>query len=189
MIPSVVGLTSRERRWDAELAWLLTARALPVADSPERARALAAGLMTVDRVLAPSDGRAPGVQRPETRAALGVAAEARAWAEHWTAELHVVRPCLPEVARHAVDQSVAALAAGGGPDRDVRLVELLTAAVGHLERLAGRQTVRGAGNPQGAGDVADNTGGRWCDHRPPTQYAAERFDIPHRRCVPRDVRA
>jgi hypothetical protein len=158
LVPSVVGLTSRETRWDAELAWLLTVRALPVADSPERARALAAGLLTVDRVLAGPDGRAPGAQRPETRAALEVATEARAWAEQWLAELRVAKPCLAEVARHAVDESVAAMAAGRGPDRDARLVELLNAAVGHLQRLAGRETGRQAGNAQVPVGVADTRG-------------------------------
>jgi hypothetical protein len=151
LIPSVIGLTSRDARWDAELAWLLTARALPVADSPERARALAAGLLTVDRVLAAPDGRAPGVQRPGTRTALAAAAEARAWAEEWTAELRVVKPCVAQVALHAVDQSVAAVAARGGPDRDARLVGLLTEAVHRFEGLAGRE----AGNAQVPLGVAD----------------------------------
>ena len=56
LIPSVIGLTSDDPRWNAVIARRAAVTALPVV-SYEHQRALAVGLLTSERVLAELDGR------------------------------------------------------------------------------------------------------------------------------------
>ena len=67
LIPSVIGLTSDDPRWNAVIARRAAVTALPVV-SFEHQRALAVGLLTCERVLAELDGR-PATSLSATRPA------------------------------------------------------------------------------------------------------------------------
>ncbi|MCV2394778.1 hypothetical protein OEB99_10705 [Actinotalea sp. M2MS4P-6] len=148
LIPDVIGLTSTDPRWDLEIALVAVRRAAPEAADEDLTRALAAGLLTLDRALASRDGRSPGALRPSTAATLARIPDAAAWAEQFTAELTVTRFGSRDLARTAVDHAVGALAAGGAD----ALLGVLEDAVAVCARLAGRSSAAlGAPVTAGAG--------------------------------------
>lgn len=125
LIPSVIGLRSKDRRWDLEISLLAASRALPHADGPDQ-QALAAAVLTTDRLLEVADGRSR--LRPDSAAALAAAPVAARWARDFTAGLAPVR-VKDHPSSTIVDYSVRALAQAGGPEADERLREVLTDAV------------------------------------------------------------
>ena len=150
LIPSVIGLNSRDRRWDDELTLLAATTALPLV-GPWDQRSLAAGVLTADALLAERDGRRPGQLRAESAAALATAPEATAWARSFVAILGG-----PRGRRHpgaaVVDFSVHGMAGSGRSWADGDLRKLLEAAISLCERLAAQETetVPVAGEPKRA---------------------------------------
>lgn len=137
LIPDVIGLRSEDLRWDLEIALVALRRSVPAAQDPDTAGALAAGLITVDRVLGPLDGRTPGTTRPSTARVLAQAPGAAAWAERFLDGLEIPRFAHADIARTAVDQAVAVL--GCAPEAEDALVGLLEETIAVCARLAGRQ--------------------------------------------------
>ncbi len=138
LIPSVIGLTSDDPRWDHEIAVVAACAALPVA-AEERQRVLAVGVLTCERMIALRDGRDSGDVRPQVRAALDDVPGATAWAERFTAR-HGVGGTTRDPAAAVVDFSVQALAASLCADTDDRLRVMLERAVAICRELAGTGT-------------------------------------------------
>jgi hypothetical protein len=98
--------------------------------SYEHQRALAVGLLTCERVLAELDGRPLTSQSALASETLAAVPSAERWARQYcgeravpTARFH--RRSAPSI----VLLSVGGIAEGCGPDRDVVLLELLTATI------------------------------------------------------------
>jgi hypothetical protein len=140
LIPAVIGLRADTVRWDLEIALLVTRRALAAAADLDSARALAAGVLTLDRALATLDGRTGEALRPSSAAVLAAVPEAAAWAERWTAGLGVPRSGYGDLSRSAVDRSLALLAGRVGPERDTTMLDVLSEAIEVCAQLAGRPT-------------------------------------------------
>lgn len=145
LVPQVVGLTGDEDRWGLEIAAVTAVAALPHAHGTEQ-QALAAALLTVDRLLGPAEGR--DALRPSTSAALARVPEAAAWARRFTVGLarpragaypgaavvdlavqavldlprdpreHVLRRMLVDAVTRCRDLRAAAAAAGGPAPTD-----------------------------------------------------------------------
>jgi hypothetical protein len=126
LIPSVIGLTSADPRWNALIARRAAVNALPRV-SYEHQRALAVGLLTCERVLAELDGRPLTSQSALARETLAAVPSAERWARQYCGDRIV-----PTVRFHRRSApSIVLLAVGGiaegcGPDRDDVLLELLT---------------------------------------------------------------
>jgi hypothetical protein len=137
MIPSVIGLTSDDPRWNAVIARRAAATALPVV-SFEHQRALAVGLLTCERLLAELDGEPVDSISPLGRRALDAVPSAERWARQYcgdrpvpTARFH--RRSAPSI----VLLAVGGIAEGCGPDRDDVLIGLLEATIADCEELRG----------------------------------------------------
>jgi hypothetical protein len=135
LIPSVIGLTSDDPRWDHELALVAACAALPVA-AEERQRVLAVGILTCERMIAAADGRPPQDLRPEARAALADVPMATAWAQRFTAR-HGLGRATRDPAAAVVDFSVQALAVSTHADTDDLLRAVLERAIAVCRSLAG----------------------------------------------------
>lgn len=136
LIPSVIGLTSPDPQWSHEIAHLVARRALPVVAEGTQ-RALAVGLLTMDRLMAPGDDRDPDVPRPTTSAALESVPLATRWARDFIGRglgggTHHPGPAI-------LDFAVPGLARACVRDPDAALRDLLREAVDACETLAGRQ--------------------------------------------------
>lgn len=138
LIPSVIGLTSDDPRWDHAVAVVAASAALPHAPE-ERQRALAVGILSCDRLLAArvgDDGDPAGV-RARGRAALADVPLAARWAERFVAQHGSGR-----LTRHpgtaVVDFSVQGIAFSGRADADDILRTLLTDAIAVCRALDGR---------------------------------------------------
>lgn len=129
LLPMLVGAQSRDRSWSLEIATVAVRHALL---APRDARNLAVALLTLDRLLAPTDGRAPTERRPATTEALARVPEATAWAEEFTRAMGAPRH--PRgLTRGIVDAAIAAVASRGS---DAALVAMLTDAVLTCRALA-----------------------------------------------------
>ena len=140
LIPSVIGLTSDDPRWDHAIAVIAASAALPLAPE-ERQRALAVGILTCDRLLGGGADEDPGGVRARGRAALADVPLAAKWAEQFAADHGGGR-----LTRHPgsaiVDFSVQAVAWSGRRDTDDVLRAMLTDAVEVCRMLAGRAADR-----------------------------------------------
>ncbi|UNX53669.1 hypothetical protein MF406_11795 [Georgenia sp. TF02-10] len=136
LIPSVIGLTSDDPRWNHEIAYLAARRALPVV-AEETQRALCVGLLSLDRMLARGDGRTEDQHRPETAAALAEVPLAAAWARDFIAH-GIIGPARYHPGPVILDFAVPGIAAACVPDADDRLRDLLTTAIATCEQLRGR---------------------------------------------------
>lgn len=136
MIPSVIGLTSDDPRWNHEIAYLAARRALPVV-AEETQRALCVGLLTMDRLLARIDGRAEGELRPATAESLAEVPLAATWAQEFIGR-GVVGPARYHPGPVILDFAVPGIAAACVPDADNRLRGLLATAIATCEQLRGR---------------------------------------------------
>jgi hypothetical protein len=129
LIPSVIGLTSDDPRWNAVIARRAAVTALPRV-SYEHQRALAVGVLTCERVLAELDGRPASSQSAIAQATLSAVPSAERWARQYcgertvpTARFH--RRSAPSI----ILLSVGGIAEGCGPERDDVLHELLSATI------------------------------------------------------------
>lgn len=145
LIPSVVGLTSEDPRWDDDVAVAAALVALPVAQEEDR-RALAAGVLTCERLRALhrpvhadrradgyADGKADGEDpydgiRPATRAALAGTPRATAWALDFTAGL-VRLQSLRDPASALTEHAVLSVVRLGRDDTDELLARMLRDAI------------------------------------------------------------
>jgi len=83
LVPSVIGLTSDDPRWDVLIARRAALFALPIASSA-RQRALAVGVLAAERMLAQLDGRPRDDITPESRQALNGVPPAYQWAQEFS---------------------------------------------------------------------------------------------------------
>jgi hypothetical protein len=135
LIPSVIGLTSDDPRWNAVIAKRAAVTALPVV-SFEHQRALAVGLLTCERLIAELEGRpSESMSATGTQVLAGVPSAER-WARQYCGDRAV-----PTARFHRRSApSIVLLAVGGiaescGPDRDDVLVGLLEATIADCEAL------------------------------------------------------
>ena len=156
-IPSVIGLTSTDPRWDHEIAVVASTAALPVA-AEERQRVLAVGLLALERLVAVEEGRDPDDVRPAARAALDAVPLAARWAERFTRE-HGVGRSTRDPAPAVVDFAVHALAQSATSDTDERLAAVLDRAIAVCRTLAGAD-----GDP--APDLDDSPWAQICPTAP-----------------------
>ncbi|HET7327284.1 MAG TPA: hypothetical protein VFJ14_08360 [Nocardioidaceae bacterium] len=129
LIPSVIGLTSDDPRWDAEIALRAATAALPVA-SVERQQALAVGVLTSERMVAELAGQPPGSLRESSRTALAAAPLAHTWARQFARSSRVSRRgfrrhAAPTIVRCAVQ----GLATACVDDADTRMEQLLRSTI------------------------------------------------------------
>ncbi|WP_193312938.1 hypothetical protein [Georgenia subflava] len=136
LIPSVIGLTSTDPRWDHEIALLTATTALPVV-AEETQRSLAVGALSVDRMLAASDGRDPDTLRTSTAWALDDVPLAAAWARKFIAH-GVAGPVRFHPGPVILDFAVPGIATACISDADDRLRRLLTEAIAICVELGGR---------------------------------------------------
>lgn len=137
MIPSVIGLTSDDPRWDVRIALRAARTALPVSPA-DRQQTLAVAVFGAERMLDVLDGRPEGTLGPESEAALAATPQTAAWARRFCAGTHVkpkrfVRDAAPSV----VSTAVQGISEAYVPDRDARLRELLEATIDDARSWAG----------------------------------------------------
>ncbi|WP_298457421.1 hypothetical protein [uncultured Cellulomonas sp.] len=148
LIPSVIGLTSPDPRWDHEVAVTVAAAALPVV-AEEHQRALAVGVLTCERLLA-ADGRpVDDPIRARAREALAGVPLAARWAERFAAEHASVRHT-GHPGPAVVDFAVQAVACTWRADADDILHDALRDAIDRCRRLAGIAGVDAAPTLDGA---------------------------------------
>ena len=135
LIPSVIGLTSADPRWDHEIALVAATMALPVAPE-ERQRALAVGILTCERLLAAQSSVDRADLRERSRAALDAVPAATRWAERFVAA-HGESRFTRHPGTDIVDFSVQGVAVSGRADADELLRDMLTEAIAVCRRLAG----------------------------------------------------
>ncbi|GAA4432382.1 hypothetical protein GCM10023169_38050 [Georgenia halophila] len=134
LVPSVIGLTSTDPRWDHEIALLTATTALPVV-AEETQRSLAVGVLSVDRMLAAGDGRDPESLRPTTAMALAEAPMAAEWARRFINQ-GVVGPVRFHPGPVILDFAVPGIATACVPDSDERLRTLLADAIAICRALS-----------------------------------------------------
>jgi hypothetical protein len=149
LIPSVIGLTTTDRRADARIALCCATAALPIASS-KRQNVMAVSVLVAERALAPLEGRQPGDLQSSSVAALDRAPHAAAWAREFVGRFHTSadefhRFAAPHIARTAV-QSIAEACV---PDPDARLYDVLAAVVAECAMctVAPRSTSPSAATP------------------------------------------
>ncbi|HYY79723.1 MAG TPA: hypothetical protein VFD04_11140 [Actinomycetes bacterium] len=129
LVPSVIGLTGRDPRVDAEVALACATIALPVV-AAERQRVMAVAVLACERVLAELEGRPAGSLRQRSRAALARAPHAAAWAAEFS---RGVRTSARRFGRQAapliVGDAVQGIARACIPDPDGLLRDLLAEAI------------------------------------------------------------
>ena len=136
LIPSVIGLTSDDPRWNAVIARRAAVTAVPVV-SYEHQRALAVGLLTCERVLAELDGRPPTSLSDVGRETLASVPSADRWARQYCGD----RPVPTARFHRRSAPSIVLLAVGGiaescGGDRDDVLLELLASTIADCSALS-----------------------------------------------------
>jgi hypothetical protein len=138
LIPSVIGLTSDDPRWDVRIALGAARVALPVAPA-DRQQTLAVAIIGAERMLDVLDDRPEGTLEPESVEALAAVPRTAEWAQKFCAGTHVrpkrfVRDAAPSV----VSTAVQGISEAFVPDVDTRLRELLTSTIGQARVWAGR---------------------------------------------------
>ncbi|GAA4468133.1 hypothetical protein [Phytohabitans houttuyneae] len=129
LIPSVIGLTSDDVRWDALIALRAAETALPVV-SAEMQNAMAVSVLSGNRLIAGLDGRPPDTLRPDSRAALLRAPLAARWAHRFTYDVSVSRKMYQRHgAPRTVEFAVQGIAKACIPDPDETLRALLAGAI------------------------------------------------------------
>ena len=132
LLPILTGARSDDRSWSLEIAAVTVRHALRRAGAQD-GRELAVALLTVDRLLGPTDGRAPVERRTTTAEALATVPTAAAWAEDFTRAMGPPRH-VRGLTRGMVDASLTTLSASS--DADDALVAMLTDAVLTCQDLA-----------------------------------------------------
>lgn len=148
-IPSVIGLTSDDRRIDALIALRCATVALPVV-AAERQRVLAVSILAAERALAELDGGLDEAYGIQGRQALAQVPQAAQWAERFAARIRsATTPFLRYGAPSAVRHAVEGIARACVPDPDALLRDLLVAVIEDCRRV-----VRGTRDPDVPVDAA-----------------------------------
>ena len=132
LLPLLTGARSDDRSWSLEIAAVTVRHALRRAGAQD-GRELAVALLTLDRLLGPTDGRAPAERRATTTEVLATVPAAAAWAEDFTRAMGPPRH-VRGLSRGIVDVSLATVSAAS--DADDALVAMLTDAVLTCQDLA-----------------------------------------------------
>jgi len=132
LLPMLTGARSDDRSWSLEIAAVTVRHALRRAGAQD-ARELAVALLTVDRLLGPTDGRTPAELRATTTESLATVPAAAAWAGDFTRAMGPPRH-VRGLTRGIVDASIATVSAAS--DADDALVAMLTDAVLTCQDLA-----------------------------------------------------
>jgi hypothetical protein len=141
LIPSVVGLVGNDPRVPLIVSSLAASSALPIS-SEIRQRALAAGLLRCERLLAGSEGPVTDRTRLTVRAALDRAPAAEAWARAFEGEDSVSRPRPIAISDEAILRaSVIGIAEACILDPDERLVRLLTRVIAETSEILRPQRI------------------------------------------------
>jgi hypothetical protein len=126
LIPSVVGLTSDDLRFDSRITLRCATTALPVA-SAERQNALAVAILTSDAVLATLDGRPAGSLERASVEALDAVPYAADWARTFVTQAGItVKGFRRHAAPGTVRFAVRAIGEACVPDPDSILRQLLS---------------------------------------------------------------
>lgn len=135
LIPSVVGLVGNDARVPLVVSALAASAALPIS-SEIRQRALAAGLLRCERLLATYSGPVTDRTRATVRSALDRAPAAEAWARAFEGEDAVTRPRPISVSDEAILRaSVIGIAEACVFNPDDRLVRLLTTVIAESNEI------------------------------------------------------
>lgn len=134
LVPSVIGLSSDDVRWDHEIALLTATSVLPVV-TPDRRGPLAVGVLTCERLLAAAE--VPPVTAHATAGALRRFPIAAEWARDFLARAGNGR-LTDHPGPALVAYAVRGVADSGRSDTDEILEDLLTDAVELCRGLAGR---------------------------------------------------
>ena len=141
LIPSVVGLVGNDPRVPLIVSSLAASSALPIS-SEIRQRALAAGLLRCERLLAAAEGPVTDRTRATVRAALDRAPAAEAWARAFEGEDSVSRPRPIAISDEAILRaSVIGIAEACILDPDERLVRLLTKVIAETSEILRPQRI------------------------------------------------
>lgn len=132
LAPLLTGARTGDPSWLLEIAVVTVRHALRRAGALD-GRDLAVALLTLDRLLAPPDGREPAELRVATAEALATVPTAAAWAEDFTRAMGPPRH-VRGLTRGIVDASVTTVSASS--DADGALVAMLTDAVLTYQDLA-----------------------------------------------------
>ncbi|MFC0532568.1 hypothetical protein [Phytohabitans kaempferiae] len=142
LIPSVIGLTSDDVRWDALIALRAAETALPVV-SAELQNAMAVSVLSGNRLLAGLDGRPPDTLRASSRDALSRAPLAARWAHRFTYDVSVSRKMYQRHgAPRTVEFAVQGIARACVPDPDEMMRGLLAGAITDVTALRPAVPVR-----------------------------------------------
>lgn len=134
LIPSVIGLQSRDPRWDHELTLLSAARALPVAAESSQ-RSLAVGMLASERLYAELEGRPKGTVTPRTREALLQVPLAEDWARTFMATARSVGSQSPSPT--IIEVAVRSIAFACVADPAAQLHALLSEAIELCRDMSG----------------------------------------------------
>ncbi|GAB3158525.1 hypothetical protein GCM10027059_03410 [Myceligenerans halotolerans] len=139
LIPSVIGLTSDDQRWDVRIALRAAQAALPISPA-DRQQTLAVAIYGAERMLDVLDDRPSGTLAPESAEALASVPKTAAWAERFCAGT-TVRPkrFVRDAAPSVVSTAVQGISEAFVPDVDARLRNLLADTIDDARRWAGRE--------------------------------------------------
>jgi hypothetical protein len=143
LIPSVIGLTTKDPRADIGIALRCATTALPIA-SAERQNALAASVLAAERTLAMLEGRPQGGLSATSIRAMDSAPLAARWAHTFASGLDAsVHGFRRFGAPNAVRIAVPGIAEACVPDPDERLQELLVAVIEDCAAVCSQDAVEG----------------------------------------------
>jgi hypothetical protein len=129
LIPSVIGVSSEDPRWDVHIALDAAVAALP--EAPEyRQRTLAVAIIACERILDELDDRPSGTRALASSEALATVPATAAWAEEFCRG-SMARPArfVRDAAPSIVGSAVLAIAESSTPDVDARLRVLLEGTI------------------------------------------------------------
>ncbi|WP_425955717.1 hypothetical protein [Xylanimonas sp. McL0601] len=138
LIPSVIGLTSDDPRWDVRIALRAARTALAIAPA-DRQQTLAVAIIGSERMLDMLEDRPEGTLEPASADALASVPRTAEWAQKFCAGTHVkpkrfVRDAAPSV----VSTAVQGISEAFVPDVDARLRTLLDETIVEVRGWAGR---------------------------------------------------
>ena len=138
LIPSVIGLTSDDHRWDVRIALRAARTALAISPA-DRQQTLAVAIIGCERILDEFDGRPAGTLEPESAAALATVPRTAEWAQKFCAGT-TVRPkrFVHDAAPSVVSTAVQGISEAFVPDVDARLRALLEETIAEARVWAGR---------------------------------------------------
>ncbi len=138
LIPSVIGLTSDDPRWDVRIALRAARTALPVAPA-DRQQTLAVAIIGCERILDELDGRPVGTLEPASAEALACVPRTAEWAHKFCAGTSVrAKRFVHDAAPSVVSTAVQGISEAFVPDTDERLRSLLEETIAEARVWAGR---------------------------------------------------